>query len=57
MAGFEIQNLVYLLLLLVVIIYFTAGSYKGNMPKALKHGVIWLAIMLALFVILRAVGY
>lgn len=57
MPNVEIQNLVYLLLLLVVVIYFTAGSYKGNMSKALRYGILWLAIILALFVVLRGFGY
>lgn len=57
MNEFQISNLVYLLLLLAVILYFTLGGYKGNLPKAIKHACIWLAIILGLFVLVRLFGY
>jgi hypothetical protein len=57
MTEFQISNLVYLLLLLAVIIYFTRNGYRGNLPQAVKHGAIWLAIILGFFVLLRLFGY
>lgn len=57
MEDFQVANLVYLTILLAVIIYFTLGGYKGNLSQAVKHAIIWVAIILALFVVVRILGF
>ncbi|MEM7570651.1 MAG: hypothetical protein AAF337_12730 [Pseudomonadota bacterium] len=57
MAEWQLQNLVYLLLLLALIGFFTLGGYRGNWPKAGKHIGLWAAIFAALFIVFRFAGY
>ncbi|MEO0411803.1 MAG: hypothetical protein AAF221_08210 [Pseudomonadota bacterium] len=57
MAEHQLQNLVYLALLLTLIGFFTLGGYRGNWPKAGKHIIVWIAIFAALFVVFRLAGF
>ncbi|MEM6681182.1 MAG: hypothetical protein AAF607_02975 [Pseudomonadota bacterium] len=57
MPNIDIMQLVYLLILLAVIVFWTGRRYQNNFGKAAQHAGIWLAVFLGLFILVRLFGY
>ncbi|MEM9878200.1 MAG: hypothetical protein AAF862_02870 [Pseudomonadota bacterium] len=57
MPNIDIMQLVYLLILLAVIVFWTGRRYQNNFGKAVQHAGIWLAVFLGLFILVRLFGY
>jgi len=48
--------LVYLLVLLAVMVFFTLPRYRNDFGKAARHAAIWIAIFLGLFIVVKVVS-